>query len=246
VHLPSTSTTIIIMKIAKYALLAMAAIGAVTAAEDAAVPLTTESEAAAATGATEATGDVPKEERREIRCPAQGGTFNELNAVGTVLAGQGSYLAAEACLLDAVNTVIPTFQALTELAEVRGDPLQASARSGIVESLAGTAQARLYHAQRLINANRHGEAVGRLSVLAENNKDVAGVHHLYANALYNSGLREQGITALKEAIKLDEKNEGYAKDLKTLEDDLKAFNEKTGVYAEKAAEEEKAPEEEKK
>ena len=112
---------------------------------------------------------------------------------------------------------------MTELSDLRQDYVQSSARSGIIESLAGTAQARLFHAQHLILAGRHPEAVPRLRVLSENNKDVANVHHLYANALYNSGLREEGIEALQKAIKLMPENEGYKKDLETLRKDFEDF-----------------------
>ena len=219
------------MKIA-YALLLALALAANARAQDAtsseqAVPLTTDAEkkseeqktadaAAAAEGKT-------AEGLQPVGCPLRGGTFGELNAVGTVLAGQGSFQAAEACFIDAVQTTIPTFQALTELSDLRQDYVQSSARSGIIESLAGTAQARLFHAQHLILAGRHPEAVPRLRVLSENNKDVANVRHLYANALYNSGLREEGIEALQKAIKLMPENEGYKKDLETLSKDFEDF-----------------------
>ena len=49
------------------------------------------------------------------------------------------------------------------------------------------------------------------------------MHHLYANALYNSGLREEGIEALHKAIKLMPENEGYKKDLETLSKDFEDF-----------------------
>lgn len=222
------------MKVLKYAIAAAMALAAVAnaaeeeAATEQAVPLTTQGEKPTTAEAEKAA----EEAVQKVGCPAAGGTFNELNAVGTVLAGQGSFLAAEACFLDAVQTVIPTFQALTELSDIRGDYLQSSARSGIVEMLAGTAQARLFHAQHLIMAGRHPEAVPRLRVLAENNKDVANVHHLYANALYNSGLRQEGIDSLKKAIELAPENKVYGTDFETL---TKDFEEAKKAEAEAAA-----------
>ena len=101
-----------------------------------------------------------------------------------------------------------------------------------MEMLAGTAQARLFHAQHLIMAGRHPEAVPRLRVLAENNKDVANVHHLYANALYNSGLRQEGIDSLKKAIELAPENKVYGTDFETL---TKDFEEAKKAEAEAAA-----------
>ena len=78
-----------------------------------------------------------------------------------------------------------------------------------------------------------------LQVLAENNKDVANVHHLYANALYNSGLREEGIEALNNAIKLMPENEGYKKDLESLQKDFEEYKKAVADAEAKAAEEKK-------
>lgn len=229
------------MKITYILVLAIALAVSVNAQDGAeqAVPLTTPEEAQASDAQKTADADAAAagktaEGLQPVGCPLRGGTFGELNAVGTVLAGQGSFQAAEACFIDAVQSTVPTFQALTELSDLRQDYVQSSARSGIIESLAGTAQARLFHAQHLIMAGRHPEAVPRLRVLAENNKDVANVHHLYANALYNSGLREEGIEALNSAVKLMPENEVYKKDLETLSADYEAFKKAVAEAEEKA------------
>ena len=234
------------MKLTYVLLLAIAlAINVNAQGKEQAVPLTTAEEAASksdeqkgADAAAAAEGKTA-EGLQPVGCPLRGGTFGELNAVGSVLAGQGSFQAAEACFIDAVQTTIPTFQALTELSDLRQDYVQSSARSGIIESLAGTAQARLFHSQHLIMAGRHPEAVPRLRVLAENNKDVANVHHLYANALYNSGLREEGIEALNNAIKLMPENEGYKNDLEALQKDFEEYKKAVADAEAKAAEEKK-------
>ena len=104
------------MKLTYVLLLAIAlAINVNAQGEEQAVPLTTAEEAASksdeqkgADAAAAAEGKTA-EGLQPVGCPLRGGTFGELNAVGTVLAGQGSFQAAEACFIDAVQTTIPTF-----------------------------------------------------------------------------------------------------------------------------------------
>jgi hypothetical protein len=156
--------------------------------------------------------DAPK----RVVCPLNGGSFSQMRAVATLLVSQGNLAAAEACLQDGVATTIVAFQELSELAAERGAYMRASAFSGILETLSGSADARLYHSRRLLQSGQPAQARVRLEALKESNPGISTVHHMLGVSQFQLGSVDDGIASVKRASELAPETKLYSDDLQAM------------------------------
>merc|ERR1711907_7838 len=146
-------------------------------------------EAAAAAPSSEAAAA----ENATVVCPIKGGGYNEKNAVAQLLISQDRVVEGEACMLDAIAAVLPSFAILSNIAAAKQQPNRASVFSHILETLNPSAENVLLHATRLNGAKQFDQAASRFELLLKNNPENAGIANSLGVTLFNSGHLEAAI-----------------------------------------------------
>ena len=159
------------------------------------------------------------------RCRLSGGGFEALSAVALVLDSAGAVDEAELCLVDALQSAVPAFRQLSDIAARKQQFTRAAVISGIVERIDGSADSRLYHATRLLQAGDAEGANQRLEPIAKANAELASVQHLLGVAKFRLGKNDEAVESLKLATSLAADVKLYADDLKAIEDALSKANE---------------------
>eukprot|EP01046_Picozoa_sp_COSAG06_P032036 COSAG06_NODE_3172_length_5736_cov_2.704985_6_plen_137_part_00 len=93
--------------------------------------------------------------------------------------------------------------------------------AGIIDTMVNNADAKLFHAKKLLQNGEHAVAAGLLEVVAVNNPALASVRHLLGVAQFGSGKNEEAEANLKAAAELEPDNELYTNELENLEKALK-------------------------
>ena len=154
-------------------------------------------------------GDAPA----PVRCPLINASFNELSAVGQLLLSQGHSEQAEACLLEAVASTLPVLRVLSHVAANRNDFGRAAALSQLLEMMDSSADAKLLHAQRLLQNNENAAAAKRLAALLETpgspHAESADVHHLHGIASFRLGDGAAAMRHLERAVQLQPEVAGH-------------------------------------
>jgi Flp pilus assembly protein TadD len=89
--------------------------------------------------------------------------------------------------------------------------------AGIIDKMVNNADAKLFHAKKLMQTGEYEQAAGLLSFIAVNNPTLADVHYLLGIAQFGSGKAELAEASIKKAIELDPENQAYKDELETLE-----------------------------
>lgn len=93
--------------------------------------------------------------------------------------------------------------------------------AGIIDTMVNNADAKLFHAKKLMQAGGHEQAEGLLDFIAVNNPTLPDVQYLLGIAQFGSGKHELAVASVKNAIELDPENQSYKDELETLEKAIK-------------------------
>merc|ERR1711871_431879 len=150
------------------------------------------------------------------KCPVAGGTFSELNAVAVYLASQDKLGEAEACLTDAILTTMGAFRMLSDIATVNGQFGRAAGIAELMDTLANTGDAKLFHAKKLLRINQNEKAKEKLDLLIEHNAENAEINHLMGVTQFRLQKNTEALASLEKARALDPNNDVYSTELDTL------------------------------
>ena len=138
-------------------------------------------------------------------------------AVAVYLADSDRMEEAELCLTDALAATVPAYTMLSDLSTLKKQHPRAALIAGLIDKLVNNADAKLYHAKKLLQNNEHQIAMELLDGVAAGNPDVAGIRHLLGVSQFGSGKNEEALANLKLAVELDPEVALYKTELEMLE-----------------------------
>ena len=98
---------------------------------------------------------------------------------------------------------------------------RAARLAGIIDTMVNNADAKLFHAKKLLQNGESQAAMELLEFIAANNPDLADVQYLLGVAQFGSGKNDEARASIQKAMELDPENEDYKTELENLDKAIK-------------------------